>query len=41
MGIPITPVLLQRLGLSLVLAGAALTLVFLIGVTLGTIAALY
>ena len=41
MGIPITPVLLQRLGMSLVLAGAALMLVFLIGVTLGTIAALY
>lgn len=40
MGIPITPVLLQRLGLSLVLAGASLCMVFFVGVALGTIAAL-
>lgn len=40
MGLPIGPIVAERLGLSLVLAGASLFLVFLLGVTLGTIAAL-
>jgi peptide/nickel transport system permease protein len=40
MEVPIAPILIQRLGHSLVLAGLSLCLVALIGITLGTIAAL-
>jgi peptide/nickel transport system permease protein len=40
MGLAIGPVLAQRLGMSLVLAGASLALVALVGVALGTLAAL-
>jgi peptide/nickel transport system permease protein len=40
MGVPIAPLVLERLGLSLVLAGASLFFVAVIGITLGTIAAL-
>ena len=40
MGLPIGPVLLQRLGVSLTLAACSLCLVFIIGVSLGVLAAL-
>lgn len=40
MGTPIAPLLWQHLKMSLILAGTALVLVFVIGVTFGTIAAL-
>ncbi len=40
MGVPIGPLILRHLGMSLMLAVASLVLVFLIGVSFGTIAAL-
>jgi peptide/nickel transport system permease protein len=40
MSLPIGPILLQRLGLSLILAAASLALVCIIGITAGVIAAL-
>lgn len=41
MGLPIGPILVERLGYSLLLAGSAMVLVFVMGVTLGTLAALH